>query len=175
MNSSNKPAKSSREAHKHRNKRLKWEHEHSKLEVGVPPMINPPTKCNIVFDPSKHQTQYASWMLSTYDKDPFEIPPHFLTLVDSEIITPKNDNEIDQLLSADTNKHLWIAFGWWLGLDKDGKINRKKTRQYLKSKWSTLKHALDLQNNEDMMANMDTQPKKNLIESARLLVLDKET
>nr|CAG8491191.1 2980_t:CDS:2 [Entrophospora candida] len=221
MNSSNKPARSSREAHKRRNKRLKWEHEHSKLEVDVPPIINQPTKCNIVFDPLKHRTQHASWMLSTYDKvhylenewksiplcpsdqisskeiktsprdllietliqeaqstnmnplGSFEIPPDFLTLVDSEIITPKNDNEIDQLLSADTNKHLWFAFGWWLGLDKDGKINRKKTRRYLKSKWSTLKHALDLQNNEDMMAKMDTQPKKNLIESARLLVLDK--
>jgi len=77
----------------------------------------------------------------------FEIPPNFLALIDSEIISSKNGGETNELEPIDINNRLWIAIGRWLGLE--GSIKRRQVRRYLKSKWENLRHALDLRNDAD--------------------------
>ena len=44
-------------------------------------------------------------------------------------------NKDDTSNNADTNKRLWVAFGWWLGLKQLGeKLKKKHVCQHLRLK-----------------------------------------
>ncbi len=87
-----------------------------------------------------------------------EIPPDFLTLVDSDIIDSSGT-------SSKSNKSIWVAFGKWLGFK--GIIKKKQVRQHIRLRWQKIQHCLELRNNNTHIKSTSTKriskEKKNQI------------
>src|SRR5436190_13439279 len=94
-----------------------------------------------------------------------EIPPDFLTLVDSNIVNSSGT-------SSKSDKQIWVAFGKWLGFK--GNIKKKKVRQHIRLKWQKIQHDLDLRNNDTHIKNTSTKhiakEKKNQIKKNQIKV-----
>lgn len=96
-------------------------------------------------------------------KNSFEsikIPSNFLSLIDTEIISPS------PIINKSTSKCLWIAFGKWLGFKiNDKPFKKKQIQHHIKLKWKKFKAATSFKKSQKKKKNLIAfAPKVNSID-----------